>query len=46
MMVFFMDKNTPRDYRSMKAYLKTLSIDFMPFDSQRQYRDALANIWY
>lgn len=38
----FMDKNTPRDYRSMKAYLKTLSIDFMPFDSQRQYRDALA----
>lgn len=38
----FMDKNTPRDYRSMKAYLKTLSIDFIPFDSQRQYRDALA----
>src|SRR5690554_4661215 len=38
----FMDKNTPRDYRSMKAYLKTISIDFMPFDSQRQYRDALA----
>nr|WIF88928.1 ATP-binding protein [Acholeplasma laidlawii] len=38
----FMDKNTPRDYRSMKAYLKTLSIDFMTFDSQRQYRDALA----
>src|SRR5690554_8160620 len=38
----FMEKNTPRDYRSMKAYLKTLDIDFQPFDTQRQYRDALA----
>jgi uncharacterized protein YPO0396 len=38
----FMDKNKPRDYRSMKAYLKTLSIEFSPFDTQRHYRDALA----
>ncbi|WP_025725252.1 ATP-binding protein [Acholeplasma granularum] len=38
----FMDKKTPRDYRSMKAYLKTLGYEFQPFDTQRQYRDALA----
>lgn len=38
----FMEKNLPRDYRSMKAYLKSLQIEFNPFNSQKEYRDALA----
>src|SRR5690606_38458109 len=38
----FLDKKKPRDYRSMKAYLKTLQIELDPFDTQKEYRDALA----
>lgn len=38
----FMDKKTPRDYKSMKAYLKTLNIDLEPFNTQKDYRDAMA----
>lgn len=38
----FMDGRLPRDYKSMKAYLKTLQIDLEPFNTQKEYRDALA----
>lgn len=41
----FLDKKYPRDYKSMKQYLKTLDIDFTPFDSQRKYREALARFF-
>lgn len=38
----FLEKKLPRDYKSMKAYLKTLDLELQPFDSQKQYRNALA----
>ncbi len=38
----FLDKKHPRDYKSMKAYLKTLQVELVPFNSQKEYRDALA----
>ncbi|BCR36326.1 ATP-binding protein [Mariniplasma anaerobium] len=41
----FLDKKYPRDYKSMKAYLKTLDMDFSPFESQRKYREALARFF-
>lgn len=41
----FLDKKYPRDYKSMKQYLKTLDIDFSPFESQRKYREALARFF-
>lgn len=41
----FLDHKYPRDYKSMKQYLKTLDIDFSPFDTQRKYREALAHFF-
>lgn len=41
----FLEKKFPRDYKSMKAYLKALDIDFQPFESQKKYRDALARFF-
>lgn len=41
----FLDKKYPRDYKSMKAYLKTLDMDLSPFDSQRKYKSALARFF-
>ncbi|MBU1141611.1 MAG: AAA family ATPase, partial [Firmicutes bacterium] len=41
----FLDKKYPRDYKSMKTYLKSLDIEFSPFDSQKKYRDALARFF-
>lgn len=41
----FLDKKYPRDYKSMKQYLKTMDIDFSPFESQRKYREALARFF-
>lgn len=38
----YMDGRLPRDYRSMKAYLKTLQIELEPFNTQKEYRDSLA----
>ncbi len=41
----FLEKKYPRDYKSMKAYLKSLDIEFSPFETQRKYRDALARFF-
>jgi len=41
----FLDKKYPRDYKSMKAYLKSIDVDFSPFDSQRKYKEALARFF-
>jgi len=41
----FLDKKYPRDYKSMKIYLKTLDVDLSPFDSQRKYKEALARFF-
>src|SRR5690554_905927 len=41
----FLEKNYPRDYRSMRAYLKELGHDLKPFDTQKEYRDALARFF-
>lgn len=41
----FLEKKYPRDYKNMKAYLKSLDIELRPFDSQRKYRDAIARFF-
>jgi len=41
----FLEKKYPRDYKSMKAYLKSIDVEFSPFDSQKKYRDALARFF-
>ena len=41
----FLEKKYPRDYKSMKAYLKTIDVEFTPFESQKKYRDALARFF-
>lgn len=41
----FLEKKYPRDYKSMKTYLKSLDIDFKPFETQKKYRDALARFF-
>ncbi|MBN2300469.1 MAG: hypothetical protein JXC31_04685 [Acholeplasmataceae bacterium] len=41
----FLEKKYPRDYKSMKSYLKSLDIELSPFDSQKKYRDALARFF-
>lgn len=41
----FLEKKYPRDFKSMKKYLKSLDIDFSPFDTQKKYRDALARFF-
>ncbi|MDX9691876.1 MAG: ATP-binding protein, partial [Acholeplasmataceae bacterium] len=41
----FLEKKYPRDYKSMKSYLKAMDIEFQPFESQRKYRDALARFF-
>ncbi len=41
----FLENKYPRDYKSMKAYLKTLDVDFSPFESQRKYKEALARFF-
>ncbi|MCF7930102.1 MAG: AAA family ATPase [Acholeplasmataceae bacterium] len=41
----FLEKKYPRDYKSMKAYLKSLDIEFTPFETQKKYRDALARFF-
>ncbi|HRX45513.1 MAG TPA: ATP-binding protein, partial [Acholeplasmataceae bacterium] len=41
----FLEKKYPRDYKSMKAYLKSIDIEFTTFDSQKKYRDALARFF-
>lgn len=42
----FLDKKYPRDYKSMKTYLKALSVDLAPFESQRKYREAIARFFW
>lgn len=41
----FLEKKYPRDYKSMKAYLKSIDVEFSPFESQKKYRDALARFF-
>ncbi len=41
----FLEKKYPRDYKSMKAYLKSLDIEFTPYETQKKYRDALARFF-
>ncbi len=41
----YLEKKYPRDYKSMKSYLKDLDIDFKPFDTQKKYREALAHFF-
>ncbi len=41
----FLDKKHPRDFKSMKAYLKSIDVEFSPFESQKKYRDALARFF-
>lgn len=41
----FLDKKYPRDYKSIKSYLKDLDIEFKPFDTQKKYREALAHFF-
>ena len=41
----FLDQKYPRDYKSMKAYLKTLGIELEAFESQKKYREGLARFF-
>jgi uncharacterized protein YPO0396 len=41
----FLEKKYPRDFKSMKAYLKSIEVEFSPFESQKKYRDALARFF-
>lgn len=41
----FIDGKQPRDYKSMKAYMKTLGLELVPFNTQKEYRDALARFF-
>ncbi len=41
----FLEKKYPRDYKSMKGYLKSIDVEFSPFESQKKYRDALARFF-
>ncbi|MBE0700218.1 MAG: hypothetical protein IH571_00875 [Acholeplasmataceae bacterium] len=41
----FLEKKYPRDYKSMKSYLKSIEVEFLPFESQKKYRDALARFF-
>lgn len=41
----FIENKYPRDFKSMKTYLRTLDIDFQPFETQKKYRDALARFF-
>lgn len=41
----FLEKKYPRDFKSMKAYLKSIDVEFSPFESQKKYRDALARFF-
>lgn len=41
----YLEKKYPRDYKSIKKYLKDLDIDFKPFDTQKKYREALAHFF-
>lgn len=41
----FLEKKYPRDFKSMKAYLKAIEVEFAPFESQKKYRDALARFF-
>lgn len=41
----FLEKKYPRDYKSMKNYLKSIDVEFVPFESQKKYRDALARFF-
>ena len=41
----FIENKYPRDFKSMKTYLRTLDIDFHPFETQKKYRDALARFF-
>ena len=41
----YLDKKYPRDYKSIKTYLKDLDIEFKPFDTQKKYKEALAHFF-
>jgi predicted ATPase len=41
----FLDGKYPRDYKNLKAYLKGLDIDFVPYESQKKYREGLAPLF-
>ena len=41
----FLEKKYPRDYKNMKAFLKTLDVELSPFESQKKYRDAIARFF-
>lgn len=41
----FLDERYPKDYKAMRSYLKTLDIEFKPFDTQKAYRNALARFF-
>ncbi|MDY0276923.1 MAG: SbcC/MukB-like Walker B domain-containing protein [Acholeplasma sp.] len=41
----FLDGNFPRDYRSMRDYLKAIGHELETFDTQKAYRDSLAKFF-
>jgi energy-coupling factor transporter ATP-binding protein EcfA2 len=41
----FLDKKYPRDYKDMKQYLKSIDVDFQPYESQKKYREGLAKFF-
>lgn len=41
----FLENNYPRDYREMRTYLQSLDRDLRPFNTQREYRDALGRFF-
>src|SRR5690554_3887746 len=41
----FLDGNYPRDYRSMRAFLKTMGRELRPYDTQKAYRDAMSRFF-
>lgn len=42
---YFIDKKFPRNYISMRDYLKALNVELNPYDTQKAYRDALAKFF-
>ena len=41
----FLDGNYPRDYRSMRDFLKTMGRELRPYDTQKAYRDAMSRFF-
>lgn len=41
----FLDKNYPRDFKTMRSYLTELGRELKPFNTQREYREALGRFF-